>query len=307
MKQTDYSVVVPVYNSEPSLAELYGEIRETFAAAGAGFEVIFVDDGSTDGSWQVLQTIKASDPERVTAVKLSRNFGQHNATFCGFGFAKGDAVITIDDDLQIPPSEILKLIACRSGNEYDLVYGVFGRNKKHAALRNLGSRSLKEGAKLFRNAPGEGSSFRLISKAMIEKILEHQRHFLFIDEILLWYTDSVGFTEVEHRPRKYARSGYSYRSLVHLTGNILIYYTTLPLKLLVYGGMIFSLITLGLGIYFIMKKLFFNVPLGYTSLIVAVLFSTSILLFSLGVIGEYLRRIYMIQNQKPSHSIRRIL
>ncbi len=307
MKQFDFSVVVPVFNSQDSLAELYSEIRHTLAGAGHTFEVIFVDDGSSDNSWQILGEIKARDPERVTAVRLSKNFGQHNATFCGFGFAKGDFVVTIDDDLQIPPAEILKLIRYRQEFDDDIVYGVYGKNKKHALLRNIGSNSLKTGSRLVRKGPGDGSSFRLIKREIIQKMLEHQRHFLFIDEIILWYTDLVGFVPVDHLPRKYEQSGYSYRSLIRLTGNIIIHYTTLPLKLLVYGGMIVSIFTFFIGVYFIIRKIFFNVPLGYTSLIVTILFSTSILLFSLGVIGEYLRRIYTIGNQKPSHSIRKVL
>jgi polyisoprenyl-phosphate glycosyltransferase len=307
MKQIDFSVVVPVFNSERSLAELYEGIRDTLTGAGYGFEIIFVDDGSADGSWQVLRELKERDPDRVTAVRLSKNFGQHNATFCGFGFARGASVITIDDDLQIPPSEMLKLVSSAQSSENDIIYGVYGKNKKHAVLRNIGSQSLKQGSRLVHNGPGDGSSFRLIKTEIIKKILEHQRHFLFIDEILQWYTDLIGFVLVDHFPRKYEQSGYSYRSLIRMFGEIIIYYTTLPLKLLVYGGMTVSVITLFIGLYFILKKIFFNVPLGYTSLIVTILFSTSILLFSLGVIGEYLRRIYIIQNQKPSHSIRKIL
>jgi len=112
---------------------------------------------------------------------------------------------------------------------------------------------------------------------------------------------------VTHLPRKYRKSGYTYRKLVHLVTNILLYYTMLPLKFLVYGGLTFSLITFGFGVFQIIKKVVFDVPLGYTSLIVAILFSTSIILFSLGIIGEYLRRIYMAQNLKPPFSIQKIL
>jgi hypothetical protein len=125
--------------------------------------------------------------------------------------------------------------------------------------------------------------------------------------VLLWYTDDLAFTEVKHLPRKYDQSGYSITRLFKLFANLVLYYTMVPLKLLVYGGFIISLVTFVFGSYFIIKKMVFNVPLGYTSLIVTILFSTSIILFSLGVLGEYLSRIYQVQNRKPPYSIKKIL
>lgn len=270
------------------------------------FEIIFVDDASQDDSWEVLSKLKAQTPEQITAIRLSRNYGQHNATLCGMSFAKGDYVITIDDDLQIPPDEIPRLISRQAETQADLVYGVFGK-KNHSAIRNLGSTSVKKSAKILHHSSGEGSSFRLMTGDLAQKILHHSQNFIFLDEVLQWYTDSIAFIEVRHLPRKYKQSGYSFRKLINLMGNIVLYYTTVPLKLLVVVGFILSLVSLAFGSYFIFKKLFYDVPLGYTSLIVTVLFSTSILLFGLGVIGEYLRRIYMVQNQKPSYSIKRIL
>jgi undecaprenyl-phosphate 4-deoxy-4-formamido-L-arabinose transferase len=300
-----YSVIVPVFNSEQSLEELFSGIQQVFADMGATFEVIFVDDCSPDGSWAVLERLKKQFPDTVTAIRLSKNFGQHNATICGMGFAKGEFVITIDDDLQVPPAEIRKLIAAREPDEAELVYGRFER-KRHSITRNIGSRGLKTSSKLLHGSKGEGSSFRLISRSLADKILKHQHNFIFLDEILQWYTDDISFTPVVHLPRKYKQSGYTFRKLIYMITNILMYYTLVPLKFLVYGGLIFSLITFAFGMFQIIKKLVFNVPLGYTSLIVAILFSTSIILFSLGIIGEYLRRIYQSQNMKPPFSISKI-
>ncbi len=301
-----YSVVVPVFNSEPALEELYSELASVFQKLDLSFEVIFVDDSSGDDSWQVLKALKKSHPEQITVVRLARNFGQHNATLCGFSFAKGERIITIDDDLQNPPSEIAKLHKAEEETEADVVYGVY-RKKRHSAIRNVGSQSLKRSAKLIHSSPGDGSSFRLIRRELVEKILNHAQHFLFLDEVLHWYTDDIAFVQVEHHPRKYNRSGYSVRKLVKLLGNILLQYTTLPLKFLVYGGLIGSLITFVLVVYYLVLKFRFDVPLGYTSLIISILFSTSIILFSLGIIGEYLRRIYLVQNKKPPYSIKKVL
>jgi undecaprenyl-phosphate 4-deoxy-4-formamido-L-arabinose transferase len=305
-KRTDYSVVVPVFNSQSSLQELFDRLLAFFSGKNLSWEVIFVDDFSQDKSPEVLASLKKSHPELITAIRLTRNFGQHNATLCGLNFAKGETVITIDDDLQTPPEEIEKLILCRDTYGYDLVYGIHSR-KRHSAARNAGSRTFKASAKALHKSRGEGSSFRLISGDFVKKIIRHTQHFIFLDEVMHWYTDEIGFTEVVHLPRQYDKSGYSFAKLVRLVANLLLYYTMLPLKFLVYGGLIISLITFVYGLFFIFKKLVFDVPLGYTSLIVTILFSTSIILFSLGVLGEYLSRMYQMQNGKPPWSIRKIL
>jgi len=301
-----YSIVVPVYNSEDSLDELFLGIKMLFEERNESFEAIFVEDHGKDGSWEVLKKLKSKHPEEIRAIRLSKNFGQHNATLCGFGFAKGEFIVTIDDDLQTPPSEIAKLIGAMSASPAELVYGI-NKKKNHSRARNLGSASLKRSSKVLHGSPGEGSSFRLITRDLVDKILQHHQHFIYLDEVLYWYTDDISFTEVVHLPRKYKQSGYSWTKLMHLAGNIMMYYTMLPLKFLVYGGFFVSLVTFIYGLFHIIKKWLFDVPLGYTSLIVAILFSTSIILFSLGVIGEYLRRIYEVQNRKPPFSIQKII
>jgi glycosyltransferase involved in cell wall biosynthesis len=305
LNELEYSVVVPVFNSEASLQELFDRLTTVMDKTGKPFELIFVDDGSNDGSWEVISRIKQNNPDKLTAIRLAKNFGQHSATFCGFNFAKGEFIITIDDDLQCPPEEIPKLIRQMAETDAELVYGIF-KNKKHSLYRNLGSKSVKSVSNMM-GKPKDGSSFRLISKNITQKIVQHHQNFVFIDEILFWYTDFISFTVVEHYPRKYKRSGYSGRKIWDLLANIMYYYTALPLKLMVYGGLTSSVIFFFFSLYFVWRKIIHNVPLGYTSLIVAVLFSTSLILLSLGVIGEYLSRIYMVQNKKPLYSVKKVL
>lgn len=303
--EIEFSVVVPVFNSEASLEELFGRLTTVLNNTGKGYEIIFVDDGSRDRSWEVLKTLKEEHPGILTAVRLAKNFGQHSATFCGFNFAKGNYIITIDDDLQSPPEEIPKLISTMEDTDAELVYGIY-RKTKHSLLRNLGSHSYRKTAQIL-GKPKEGSSFRLISKNIIQKIIVHHQNFVFIDEILHWYTDYIGLAVVEHHKRKYKQSGYNNRKIWGMLANIMFYYTTAPLKLMVYGGLISSVLFFILSLFFILKKLLLDVPLGYTSLIVAILFSTSLILLSLGVIGEYLSRIYMVQNKKPLYSVKKVL
>jgi len=306
MKITDYSIVVPVYNSEDTLEELFERIKKLFDGLTISFDVVFVEDGGQDSSWKVLLSLKEKYPEIITAVKLNKNYGQHNATICGFGFTKGKQVITMDDDLQNPPEEIVKLIDRMNESDADVVYGIYDK-KKHSAVRNMGSASVKKTSKVLLKGTGKGSSFRLIKKEIIDKLTEHYHHFVFIDEVLLWYTEDISFVFVDHHIRKSGKSGYSGKRLFKMISDLVFFYTNLPLKIMVYSGLIVSVITFVFGIQFIIKRLFFDVPLGYTSLIVTVLFSTSLIVFSLGVIGGYLSRIYMVQNRKPGFTVKKVL
>jgi undecaprenyl-phosphate 4-deoxy-4-formamido-L-arabinose transferase len=265
-----------------------------------------VDDGSRDSSWEVLKQLKEKQPNIVTAIRLAKNFGQHSATFCGFNFAKGNFIITIDDDLQCPPEEIPKLVRVLEEADAELVYGIYNK-KKQSLLRNIGSESFKKSASLVVGSSKDGSSFRLISKNIIQKIIIHHQNFVFIDEILHWYTEYIALAFVEHHKRKYKSTGYSNRKIWGLVANLMYYYTTAPLKLMVYGGLISSVFFFILSVFFVLKKILLNVPLGYTSLIVAILFSTSLILLCLGIIGEYLSRIYMVQSKKPLYSVKKVL
>lgn len=307
MSNPSYSIIVPVYNSQQSLEELFLGIRTVFMNEGFTFETILVDDGSRDKSWSIIADLKAKYPEQVKGIRLNKNYGQHNASLCGFSFARGQYIITIDDDLQTPPGEISKLIRTVETTNADLVYGYYTHNKQSVA-RRIGSRSLKKSSGIFRDTIMEGSSFRLLKADLKEKLLNHQQYFIFIDEVLQWYTDDIKFVEVDHKPRKYSTTSYTSGKIFNLLTNILIHYTTIPLKLMVYSGFTISFLTLLVGVYYLFRKLFLHVPIpGYTSLIVAILFSTSIILFSLGIIGEYLGRIYEVQSKKPPYSIKNII
>ncbi|MCF8228338.1 MAG: glycosyltransferase family 2 protein [Bacteroidales bacterium] len=307
MERPDYSVIVPVFNSENSLEELYSRTRDFFKEIDKRFELIFVDDNSKDKSWKVLKKIKKENPELVTAVRLAKNFGQHNATFCGLARAKGEFVITIDDDLQLPPEEIKKLIDGYEASQSDLVYGVF-KDKKHNPARNISSASFNQSSKLLLKGPGKGSSFRLMTRELVNNILNHFQSFVFLDEIINWYTADISYVQVKHLPRQNDKSGYTSRKLIRLFSNIVLFYSNVPLRAMVYMGLLFSSFSFLIGIFFFIKKIFFNTPiLGYTSLIVIITFSTGIIIFSLGILGGYISRIYFAQNKKPPYSIKKVL
>ncbi|OFY49116.1 MAG: hypothetical protein A2W85_16855 [Bacteroidetes bacterium GWF2_41_31] len=302
----DFSVVVPVFNSADSLTELFTRLKAFFEGQKKSFEVIFVEDGGDDVSWEVLGKLKENFPDLIKAIKLDRNFGQHNATMCGFGFAKGNQIVTIDDDLQNPPEEIIKLIHQAEKEQSVITYGIYSK-KQHSFARNILSKSVKTSSKLFHNGAENGSSFRLIDRKIVQKVLDHQVSFVFIDEIIYWYTDKIAFVEVNHVKREHNQSGYNPMRLFMMAANLTYFYTNIPLKIMVYSGFIISFFSFITAIKFIIQKIFFNVPLGYTSVIVTILFSTSIIVFSLGVIGGYLSRIQTVQNKKPPYHISKVL
>ena len=213
----------------------------------------------------------------------------------------------MDDDLQHPPEEIPKLIEKYNETNADIVYGVY-ETKHHGAMRNAGSYLVRKSSKHTSNTIGDGSSFRLIKKDIISKIREnHQQNFLFIDEIIQWYTSNIQTVLVIHSPRKHGKSNYSFLKLINLYFDILINYSASPLKLMTYSGLLFSLITFCIGVRFIFRKIAYNVPLGYTSTIVSILFTASIILLCLGIIGQYIYKLYQFQQQKPPFSIQKVI
>ena len=301
------SIVIPVFHSEEMLEDLYSEISKSLDGK-INFEVIFVDDGSRDGSWNILEKLKQKFPSKITAVRFTKNFGQHIALACGFGFAKGDFIVTMDDDLQHPPAEIPKLIARQKETGADVVYGEY-EVKQHAAWRNAGSWMVKKSSKVTEGHTGMGSSFRLLTKSLAEKITLHlQTSFVFIDEIIHWHTGRIASVPVEHHPRKKGKSHYTGKKLVSLYFDLVINYSAMPLKLMTFIGMLSSLVTFGFGVRFIYKKIVHGsaVP-GFTATIVTILFSTSILMLCMGVIGQYLYKLYQRQNGRPQFTIERVI
>jgi len=303
MDKTDVSVVIPVFNSKETLRELCTRIDTTLRQTGKSYELILVDDGSRDESWNEIERIKSGSAFNISAIRLSKNFGQHNAILCGFNFCKGEVVITMDDDLQHPPEEIPKLISTYERTGADIVYGL-PLNKKHSTVRNAGSFMVRKTSDHTNNKNKSGSSFRLVRVSLTNKLLQnHSHNFLFIDAVLAWYTGKIETVDVEHHPRKAGTSGYTFRKLVLTYFDILINYSAGPLRILTYGGLFLSVFFFFLGLRFVYRKIFHDVPLGYTSLIVSVLFSTSLILFCMGIIGQYLYKLYQLQNKRPPYSI----
>ncbi|MDZ4845040.1 MAG: glycosyltransferase family 2 protein [Chitinophagales bacterium] len=305
MNPFDYSVVVPVYNSEQFLPELFARTKALFDKLGATFQMVLVDDASKDYSWAQILKLKEQYPQHIKAVRLAGNCGQQKATLCGINNSEGKMVVTIDDDLQIPPEEIEKLLANYRDTRAELVYGLFD-SKRHSFMRNVGSWAFNKIFALFASTSGKGSSFRLMTSDIAKRFGSVNQKHLLLDEVLHWFTNNISYVNVNHHARNGGASGYTIPKLIAISLRYIVYYTVVPLRLMTYIGFIFSLISFIIGVVFLYNRLVSDVPLGFTSIIVAITFSTSLILFSLGIIGEYISRFYVSEFSRPSYEIKEI-
>ncbi|MCD8529222.1 MAG: glycosyltransferase family 2 protein, partial [Chitinophagales bacterium] len=211
LKETTYSLIIPVYNSAAILPTLLNEISTNFSAYN--YQIIFVNDASKDNSWETLKELKANSKQKIKLISLANNAGQHAALFCGFMHANTDYIITLDDDLQHHPKEIHKLIKEAETNNADLVYGIY-ETKKHNPLRNAGSKLFARMVYSFASTPLHGSSFKLIKKDLAERVIKHAHFNFYLDEVLAWYSKKTAFAKVEHQKRLSGSSGYSPKTLI---------------------------------------------------------------------------------------------
>ena len=301
----EISVVVPVFRGENTLVELDHRLREVLSSAHKDFEVIYVHDGGSDAAWEVVKELGRNPGHGVKAVRLSKNYGQNAATLCGLSLARGQQVITIDEDLQTPPEEIGKLLDLAAEGNVELIYGIPEKSRQ-SMIRRLGSAMTK---RFFQQIEGIdiGSSFRWMSRALIDRMEAPKTEHLFINQVVNWYTDRIGFVKVRSAPRTGSKSGYSLGSLAKVALRLLLFYSDFPLRLMIWFGLFVSIVCMGFGAYFLYLKLAFGAVLGFTSIIVAIFFSAGIIITCLSVIGLYIQRIFKNQMGRPVYAIEEVL
>lgn len=299
------SVVVPVYNSAATLHELYQAIMDAIDQQVYELEIIFVDDHGVPEVWQKLKEIKQEHPTRVKIIRLAKNFGQNNATLCGIDHALGDWVITIDDDLEFDPKYINHLLQKAHETEADVVYGVF-KKQPGFSIRTLGRKVLFFVLDRFENGANVDSSFRLIKKHVVEKINYHNQDHLFINQIISWYTSDVEYVVIEKTERVGVKSGYSMSKLIGIGLRLLFYYTSFPLRLIIYFSFLSALVSLGFAVYYFIQKVTVGTLQGYSSMIVSIFVGTGIIMFSIGVLSIFVNRIYNTRVKKPNYSIKKM-
>ncbi len=301
----DYSVVIPVYNSSTSLEELFEQLVAYFNKTNYTYEIIFVDDSSKDNSWEIISEINKKNALVTKGIRLAKNHGQHIATCVGFVKASANFIITIDDDLEVNPAQIQLLIDEQTKNKTQIVYGHYTYTER-SLIRKLFKSIYQFVARLVEGSKSvKGSSFRLIDAKLAKQIANQATHFIFIDEVFLWYTNSIAYVDVKHTKSKRDKSNYSLFSLVSLTGDVVLYSSLFPLKMIKYFGFFFSFINFGIAFFYLTRKIIHGVALpGFTAIIVSVLFSSGLIIFILGVLGEYLSKMFQLMNNRPLYSIK---
>lgn len=294
-KEIEYSIVVPVFNNENCLVDLITQLSSCFQHLST--EIILVDDFSADNSWLKMKELKKSI-ESLKIIRLSKNVGQHAATICGIRESTGKFVLTMDDDLVVQPEEFKKLISFQKETQHKVVYGEFSSND-NLALKGT-KKIYKSLSRVEGKNRGRGSSFRLINGSLARTVAERHENFIFIDEILLWYTHEIGFVNVNRNEKATLKSRYTTKSLLNTTIGLIMYSTDFPLRVVTLIGVIMSSVNFLIGIFFLYRKLVHKIAeQGYASLIVSILFSTGLIILSIGIISMYLRKLLRNQNNEP--------
>ncbi len=295
------SVVIPVYNSAGSLPLLVPRLEPMLRASAPEFEVILVNDGSRDGSWdEILKLVKAHP--FVRGIDLSRNYGQHNALLCGLRAASFDVTVTMDDDLQHPPEEVPKLLELLKP-DVDVVYGR-PEAEQHGLFRDLASQITKITlqAAMGVESARSVSAFRVFRTRLREAFRDYDSPFVSIDVLLTWGTARFTHRAVRHDPRTIGTSNYTFRKLFSHAMNMATGFSSLPLQVASGAGFLFMGVGFLLMVYVLAGLVFFGrvVP-GFAFLAVTVLVFSGVQLFALGMIGEYIARMHFRIMGKPAY------
>lgn len=293
------SVIIPVYNSEQTINRLVEHVLETLDRTT--LEIVLVNDGSRDRSEQVCTELAKRFSE-VKFISLRRNSGEFNAVMCGLNHASGDYCVMIDDDFQNPPTEILKLVETAQQGDYDVVYSFYA-TKKHSWFRNFGSWLVNRVTTWLLEKPNDLylSSFKLINQAVVQEIIKYKGPYPYLDGLIFRATRNVGRVQVSHNAREEGESGYTLRKLTSLFMTILFGYSLKPLRLLTGTGLAFSgfsllAVLIDLVLYAIHSEFFI-----LNSVLILLTFFSGLILTCLGIVGEYIGRIFMTQSGLPQY------
>ncbi|HYR22998.1 MAG TPA: glycosyltransferase family 2 protein [Chthoniobacterales bacterium] len=303
--EPELSLVIPVYNGSRTIGPLVEQITKLFGSTS--FEIVLVNDGSEDDSEKVCVGLAEKFPRNVTFVHLSRNFGEHSAVLAGFTQARGRYIAVLDDDGQNPPEEVVRLLDELKRKNYDVVYGHY-IEKKHSWFRNLGSRFNNLIATLMLHKPKDLylSSFKVMNRFLVNEIIKYRGPYPYTDGLIYRVTRNIGQIPVEHRPSARGPSRYTLRRLVRLWLNMFLNFSIKPLRVSVYVGLFASCLSIVALIAILIDKLWItpNLTVGIPTVLGSVVFFSGVQLMILGLVGEYLGRLYLDQTGTPQYVVR---
>ena len=298
-----YSIVVPVFNEEGNVEALVARVVPVMEAIGEPFEIVFVDDGSRDGTPKVLRKVAAEDA-RVRVVRFTRNYGQEAAVEALYLNARGRWLIQMDGDLQNPPEEIPRLIA-KKDEGFDVVYGI-REGRQDSLFRVAASRTMQWGMRRLMEIelPDDVSTFRLMSSAIARLVAALPERRKFFSALLVWSGARIGIVRVSHAARTAGKTKYNFTKLLNHTFDLLVGFSSKPLRYIGAMGFTFALAGFGLGVWTVVRKLVWGYgAMGWSSIFAAVVVLSGVQLMALSVIGEYIARIYVQAQARPLYNV----
>ncbi|MBI2564266.1 MAG: glycosyltransferase [candidate division NC10 bacterium] len=301
------SVVIPVFNEAPSLGDLHDRLARTLKEIGQSHEIIFVDDGSRDGSWEILRALHAHD-RAVRVVRFNRNYGQHAAVLAGMERSRGDVVVTLDADLQNPPEEIPRLLV-RLDGDVDVVGG-WRVNRHDSWLRRAASWAVNRVTSLVVGVSMRdyGCMLRAYRRAVVEQIVACRESSQFIPALANTFATSVAEVPVDHDPRRHGRSRYGLFRLLRLNFDLLTGFSLLPIQVVSLTGVLVAVLGLGFAVFLGLRRLLLGPEVeGVFTLFAILFFFVGLQILALGLIGEYVGRIYQEVRRRPRYVISEVL
>lgn len=299
------SFVIPCYRSEHTLESVVAEIGGTMKNMEEyGYEIILVNDCSPDGTWEVIRRLCRED-SHIRGIDFARNFGQHAALMAGLRQSAGEYVVCLDDDGQTPAEEVGKLIG-KLEEGYDAVYASYA-HKRHSLFRNLGSKVNERMTRIMLEKPKDLyiSSYFAVRRFVVEDMIRYENSYPYVIGLVLRATRNIVNVEVTHRERQEGHSGYTLKKLLGLWFNGFTAFSVKPLRIATCIGCISAVVGFLYGLYTIVKRLFNPlVPMGFSSTMAAIVFFGGMIMILLGMIGEYIGRIYISLNNSPQYVIR---
>jgi glycosyltransferase involved in cell wall biosynthesis len=302
----ELSFVVPLYNTGEGLRRLLDAFRDL--SLPETWELVLVDDGSTDGTALAARRAVVDFPAEVTVVELARNFGEHAAVLEGYRHASGDFVVNLDDDLQNPPGEAVKLVRHLRASEAEVVYSRYA-DKKHHWARNVASWLANCCATLLLGKPQDLylSSFRALRRDLVGRIVAYRGPYPYVDGLILGATNRIATLEVEHVERQGGRSGYTLRKLIRLALSLLFDFSVMPLRIASVLGVLLCVLGALILAEVLLETLFVGQrQLGWGSLMGALAVFSGAQLLMLGIIGEYVGRAFLTVSGKPQSLVRKL-
>jgi len=302
------SVVIPVYNEEKNLDALMGRLRPVMEGMKRPYEIILIDDGSRDRSLEILKAFAGKPDVRV--VELTRNYGQHAAILAGFSVVRGQIVVTMDADLQNPPEEIPRLVAVMEEGAYDVV-GTIRKGRQDSIFRILPSKIVNMVARKITGVGMRdwGCMLRAYRLPVVERMINCHEHSTFIPALATFFGKRVTEIEVAHEERFGGTSNYPLRKLINLQFDLVASFSELPMKLLMYGGIAMALAGVCFGTFLAVARLVYGAlwaAQGVFTLFAILFLFVGMQFFALGVIGEYIGRIYREVRKRPEYVIERV-